>query len=144
MRLEPGDAPALAMENELLRYEITHLRARLAAAEERDQRRDREVQEWRERQEAKAGKPAGDAPAAQGGTPQQTGQSGKPGHTGKSGKPGKPGKPAKAGQHRDAGGAARDDLVWLLQRLEGTPAAPLLRRRSGYRRLVETYLRDGA
>jgi hypothetical protein len=136
VRLEPGDAPALAMENELLRYEVTHLRARLAAAEERDQRREGEMQEWRERQERKA---------AQGG---QAGQGEQPAESGKPGKPGaaKPGaaKAAKAGQHRDAGGAARDDLVWLLQRLEATPASRLLRRRAGYRRLVETYLRDGA
>lgn len=37
---------------------------------------------------------------------------------------------------------ARRDLQWTLNRLEGTIVGPLIRRRPGFKRLVETYLRD--
>ncbi|WP_139981931.1 hypothetical protein [Nocardioides litoris] len=82
----------LEREAELLRAEVAHLRARLAAAEAESAR-----------------------PAAQRGGPEQ------------------------------AGRRAREDLLWLLRRLESSPARPLLRRRAGYRRLLRTYLpTDGA
>jgi hypothetical protein len=81
----------LAMENELLRYEVAHLRARLAAAET-------------------VAKSAGDTLAS------------------------------KRGSGADADRSARDDLVWLLRRLDRSLAGPLLRRRSGFRELRERYL----
>ncbi|MBS44927.1 MAG: hypothetical protein CMH83_17525 [Nocardioides sp.] len=103
-RLEQAELPALAMENELLRYEVTHLRGRLAAAE---QTAEQAVEELRRREgEAAAAAVVPEAVAAD---------------------------PALADP-------ARDDLVWLLQRLEGLPIAPLMRRREGYRRLLRDYL----
>ena len=54
-RLEQAELPALAMENELLRYEVTHLRGRLAAAE---QTAEQAVEELRRRE--------GEAAAAEG------------------------------------------------------------------------------
>jgi hypothetical protein len=91
----------LAMENELLRYEVAHLRARLAAAE------------------------AADAAAATVGTPAGGADGDPAGGTGI-------GSPTAT--------SARDDLVWLLRRLDASPAGPLLRRRPRFRELRERYL----
>jgi hypothetical protein len=85
----------LAMENELLRYEVAHLRARLAAAE------------------AAAGA------AATVGT-------------------------SAGGAEDDSAPSVRDDLVWLLRRLDGSPAGPLLRRRPRFRELRERYLGEAS
>lgn len=98
----PDEAHKLAMENDLLRYEVRHLRARLAAL-----------------------------------TPTE---------------PATPAGPGKGGQKR--GGQAErqdrdrqarnrqayDDIVWLVGRLDTSPAGPLLRRIEGFRTLRSRYL----
>lgn len=97
-RTEADETSTLAMENELLRYEVVHLRARIAAVESERDKAERE----------KAKLESGDAVV-----------------------------------DPDAPDAARDDLVWLLGRIEATPASVVLKRREGYRRLVATYLNEG-
>ena len=82
VRNQPDELASLVMENELLRYEVVHLRARLAGAEQ-----------------AVAKSAAG------------------------------PG-----------GDTARADLVWLLERLDRSPAGFLLRTRKGFRALRDKYL----
>ncbi len=94
VRTTPDEATALAMENELLRYEVRHLRARLAAAQK--------------------GAPQGQPEGGQGA-------------------------PAAAGQD-----TAREDLVWLLERLDSSPAGPLFRGRAGFRTLRAKYLGGSA
>lgn len=84
--ITPSDASRLAMENELLRYEVAHVRARMCEMHDRM----KELQ---------------DAPAAPSG-----------------------------------GGQAYDDLVWLLRRLDTSPAGVALRRVRGFRILRERYL----
>ncbi|MEO9324939.1 hypothetical protein ABFT23_15700 [Nocardioides sp. C4-1] len=91
---QPDEVTTVAMENDLLRLEVAHLRARLKSAES-------ELLF-----------------------------------------PGKPAPTASAGADGDADPLS--DLRWLLQRIEATPLAHVLRRRSGYRRLVETYLHEDA
>lgn len=95
--MRPEEHSALAMENELLRYEVRHLRARLKGAEQELARAERK------RAEGASGETAW-TPA-----------------------------PGEAGQ-------AHDDLVWLLQRLNNTPAGFALRRQSGFRTLLERYV----
>lgn len=99
--MRPEEHSALAMENELLRYEVRHLRARLKGAEQEVARLERE------RADAATGDTAGDAVAMTA--------------------------PGEAGQ-------AHDDLVWLLQRLNNTPAGFALRRQAGFRTLLERYV----
>ena len=86
VRNEPDELASLVMENELLRYEVVHLRARLAAAEKAVAR--------------SAAAPGGEKPDS----------------------------------------TASADLIWLLERLEHSPARSLLRTRKGYRTLRDKYL----
>lgn len=88
----PTELNSALMENELLRYEVRHLRARLAAAE------------------------AGAA------------------RTGKGGKGGRSSKEQQGNQQ------AYDDLLWLLRRLDESPAGFALRRLEGFRVLRARYL----
>lgn len=88
--IRPSDASSVAMENDLLRYEVRHLRARIADLDDR-------VKDLEEN---------------------------------------RPGAPTAAGQQ------AHDDLVWLLRRLDTSPAGVALRRVRGFRILRERYLED--
>jgi hypothetical protein len=88
--VQPSDAHALAMENELLRHEVRHLRARLNS---------------------------GFAAAVI--DPETS--------------------PRAARNER-----AHEDLVWLLRRLDSSPAGFGLRRMAGFRTLLERYLPDRA
>lgn len=97
------DQTALAMENDLLRYEIRHLRGRLDAQ--------------RKQIEAEAGR--------------------KPGAT----SPPQPGASAgtvDAAVERER--RTRNDLVWLLRRLEGSPLRWFYSRRPGFVALRDRYL----
>ncbi|WP_141012883.1 hypothetical protein [Nocardioides sambongensis] len=93
IRAEATAVGDLQMENELLRYEVAHLRARLAAADEARTAAQRTLERLREKQ----------APSA-------------------------------------ALDEARTDLMWLLGRLDRSPAGPLLRRYGGFRTLRDKYL----
>jgi hypothetical protein len=84
VRNQPDELASLVMENELLRYEVVHLRARLAAAEK-----------------ARAKSAAG---------------------------------------RENPDDSARADLVWLLERLDRSPAGSLLRARKGFRAIRDKYL----
>lgn len=86
VRNQPDELASLVMENELLRYEVVHLRARLAAAEK--------------------------AVAKSAGAPRE----------------------------EKVDDTARADLVWLLERLDRSPAGYLLRTRNGFRALRDKYL----
>lgn len=90
--IRPSDASSLAMENELLRYEVGHLRTTLADMLDR----------LKELEDMKTG----GAPAPNQAPNQQ----------------------------------AYDDLVWLLGRLDHSPAGAALRRVRGFRTLRERYL----
>jgi hypothetical protein len=96
----PQDMVSLQMENELLLFEVRHLRAQLASAD----RRRRAAVEVKERDLR-----------------------------------------AKDRQLKRAKGRiarlerARGDLVWLVQRLESSPARYLFHRWEGFRRLVRIY-----
>ncbi|MGH3347331.1 MAG: hypothetical protein ACRDO4_10135 [Nocardioides sp.] len=98
VRAEHSGAVDLQMENELLRYEVVHLRARLAAAEDLAAKRQGRLERL------------GDQRATTGST-------------------------------RDE---ARDDLVWLLTRLDRSPAGLLLRRYAGFSTLRDRYLGAGS
>ena len=86
--IRPADASSLAMENDLLHYEVLHLRARVADL--LDRIKDLEQSPTAER--------------------------------------------AVSDQQ------AHDDLVWLLRRLDTSPAGVALRRVGGFRILRERYL----
>ncbi len=94
VRVEHNAAVDLQMENELLRYEGLHLRARLAAAEDLAANRQAKLERLRSQR-------------------------------------------PNTGPARDE---ARDDLVWLLTRLDRSPAGPLLRRYAGFCTLRDRYL----
>lgn len=114
---QPDEATTLAMENELLRHEVVHLRARLLATGAELRRLEKETN-------------GAGAPTA--------GAAGSAGSTGAEG---------SAGSDPSVETASDDaltDLRWLLRRIEDSPLARVLRRRDGYRRLVATYLREDA
>lgn len=104
IRTQPDDAAALAMENELLRYENVHLRARLKEAD-------------------KAAQKATDALEAQRGVTPQPGGA----------------EPAVAATNE-----AREDLVWLLKRLDQSAVGPMFRTRAGFRALRAKYVGGAA
>jgi regulator of replication initiation timing len=87
------------MENELLRYEVRHLRARLEAM--------------------------GDKGAVH--KDERNG-----------GRDGKAPRPADA-QRQQRNEQAYDDLLWLLRRLDHSPAGPVLRRMKGFQVLRDRY-----
>jgi hypothetical protein len=96
----PQDMVSLQMENELLLFEVRHVRAQLASADRRRRAavavKDRELRA-RDRQ-------------------------------------------LKRAERRIARlERARGDLVWLVKRLESSPARYLFHRWRGFRRLVKTY-----
>lgn len=97
------EAGKLAMENELLRYEVRHLRARLAARPE---------------------------PVAAPTPP-----------TARKNPTAKQLRMRKARQARNR--QAYADIVWLVRRLDTSPAGPLLRRVEGFRTLRARYLTGG-
>ena len=103
IRPHADELSALVMENELLRYEVAHLRARSLAAEHR-------LTQLTERLERRAA--ATDEDAAE----------------------------ELESEPTLADSSARDDLVWLLDRLDGSPVRHVLRRRPRYRELVQRYL----
>lgn len=92
VRVEPDELASLAMENQLLRYEVHHLRAKLA-----------EGKRARKSAKEEAADPSG-----------------------------------------PSSDEARADLVALLERLDQSPAGPLLRHRSGIKALREKYLGGSA
>ncbi|GII97638.1 hypothetical protein CLV28_1996 [Sediminihabitans luteus] len=102
------DAASLAMENELLRYETLHLRARLAGVERRLVAANQELRR------------VSAAPA--------------PGRATAVAAPG----PAAAPQVD----RSRNDLVWLLRRLDGSAGRWVVRRFSGFRDLKARYLEE--
>jgi hypothetical protein len=104
VRHTADEVSALVMENELLRYEVIHLRARLAAAEKAVAKAQRAHD---------PSTPPSSRPSA---TPIRDGE--------------------------DAS-QVREDLVWLLGRLDASPLGPLMRRRAGFRALRERYLEAG-
>jgi hypothetical protein len=94
-RVTGDELSSLMMENELLRYEITHVRARLAAAEQMLAKAQRDLEL------------------------------------------------AEASEESTGGGeaaTARDDLVWLLTRLDSSPLGRVLRRRRRIAELNRRYL----
>jgi chromosome segregation ATPase len=93
-RVTADELSSLVMENELLRYEITHVRARLAAAEKALERSRRDLDELKTSTAADGGDQA----------------------------------------------AAREDLVWLLTRLDASPLGRVLRRRPRVAELRRRYL----
>jgi len=100
------EAGKLAMENELLRYEVRHLRARLAAPPE----------------PVAAPTPPTTPTARKNPTAKQL-------------------RMRKARQARNR--QAYADIVWLVRRLDSSPAGPLLRRVEGFRTLRARYLTGG-
>lgn len=105
----PDELSSLMMENELLRFEVAHLRSRLAVATTRP---------------TKGGtKGAAKTPATTTATTPVTGT-------------------ARATIDAARRQTAYDDLVWLLRRLDGSPAGFLLRRVEGFRTLRGRYLAE--
>jgi hypothetical protein len=98
-RVTADELSSLVMENELLRYEITHVRARLAAAEKALDKTRRELDL---------------------GTASETSIGGV-----------------------DAA-AVREDLVWLLTRLDSSPLGRVLRRRPRIAELRRRYLPEAS
>ncbi len=107
--VEADDLPALTMENDLLRHEITHLRARLSAAQDGQRRANQEVRRLQGIVRTGGGKAPGQGSLTAPGT-------------------------------RDK---SRNDMIWLLRRLDTSPARVLLRRYPGFRALKERYLEAG-
>ena len=105
----PTELTGALMENELLRYEVRHLKGRLSAATKEFPPSSDEI---------RAAKRAG----------RQDGEKGDAGPS-----------PALARRNQQA----YDDVVWLVGRLDSSPAGMLLRRMGGFRTLRDRYLGTG-
>lgn len=104
----PTELTSALMENELLRYEVRHLKGRLSAATKEFPPGPEEIQGARKA----TGRP----------------EKGEPGPS-----------PAVARRNQQA----YDDVVWLVGRLDSSPAGMLLRRMGGFRTLRDRYLGTG-
>jgi len=102
----PTELTSALMENELLRYEVRHLKGRLSAATNEFPPGAEEIQGARKASRKGAEKGEGG--------------------------------PSPAITRRNQ--QAYDDVVWLVGRLDSSPAGVLLRRMGGFRTLRERYL----
>lgn len=114
---EEAELRGLQMENELLVHEVRHLRARLAAAERAPEGR-RKLEELVRELRGKVRDQSAALSHERKETRRVTAQL----------------KSARAELKR-----TREDLVWLLGRLDGSPMGPVLRRRDGIRILLVRY-----
>lgn len=106
-RLAPGDLEALRMENELLSYEVLHLRARLKDADRDWQQKMRVARTAAKKEKAKAAR--------------QMAQLEK-----------------RAAELQQA----KDDIRWLLNRLDKSFVGPVMRYRPGFRNLLARHMAD--
>jgi hypothetical protein len=116
--VDSRELATLQMENELLAHEIRHLRARLAqgeraftkaAAAKRDRQKDKLTKVRSRLDQEKKLRRATER------------------------------KNARLLRRLEGARAAQEDLRWLLERLDGSVAGPLLRRRAGFRALTKKY-----
>jgi hypothetical protein len=117
----PTELTGALMENELLRYEVRHLKAQLSEVTGELPQRQQDIQAAR-----RAAK-----------KPTKAAMKGAKGAAGPKTKPGPP--PAIALRNQ----RAYDDVVWLVGRLDSSPVGPVLRRWEGFRILRARYL-EGA
>ena len=104
----PTELTGALMENELLRYEVRHLKGRLSAATNEFPPSAEEIRGAKKASRKNEKSDAGPSPAI-----------------------------ARRNQQ------AYDDVVWLVGRLDSSPAGMLLRRMGGFRTLRDRYLGTG-
>lgn len=109
-RVAPGDLEALQMENELLSYEVLHLRARLKDADRDWQQRIRAVEMTAKKQKAKDARRIVEL--------------------------------ERMNRINEELQQAKNDIRWLVNRLDKSVLGPVLRHRPGFRALLARHMTD--
>lgn len=120
---KPTELTPALMENDLLRYEVRHLRARLATLTDKVDQLKADLADLAEQAE-------------------ETGTDGKRSRSGKGAKRPVVAKGATGEDPERRNAQAYDDLVWLLHRLDSSPAGFALRRVKGFQVLRARYVQD--